>query len=218
MAVESSFFADEHQLAAARFVRRQGRSQKMWKRLFTPWKIARRSWPFNDTNPLERYTFSFVAEPLHEFFETSAMSNGCSNANEWLTMSWWCSPCLHLVEKIRVHLQLPVHVEGVDVEQLVQRHLALLGAQDARVRVHRADLLADAAELRLVHEIGLVQQDEVGHRDLVGRDLGLVQLLENLFGVHHRDDGVELHETLQRRDVHERLRDRARIGDARSSR
>ena len=63
----------------------------------------------------------------------------------------------HLVQEIRVHGQLPVHVERVDVQQLVQRHFALRGPQDARVRVERPDLLADAAQRRLVHQVCLVE-------------------------------------------------------------
>ena len=81
--------------------------------------------------------------------------------------------------------------------------------------IQGAYLLADPAQLRFVDEIGLVEQYEVRHGDLIGRHFGLLELLEDLLGVHHGDDGVELHEALQRGNVDERLRHRTGIGDAR---
>src|SRR5262249_38277929 len=77
-----------------------------------------------------------------------------------------------------------------------------------------ADALHHLLEVVFVDEIGLVQQHGVGERDLHTGHLGFLHLAEDLFGVDHRDDAVELHELLQRGNIDEGLRDGAGIGDA----
>ena len=205
--------ADEHQLAAARLRPGPGAVPEDVEAVVDAVENGPPILALQRHEPLGTINFLLVAEPLHEFLETLDVERLLERermAGDVVMMP----PFLHLVEEIRVGCHLAVHVEGVDVQQFIQRHLALTRAQDARVRVQRADFLADPAELRLVHEVGLVEQHEVGHRDLVGGDFRFRHLLEDLLGVDHGDDRVELHEALQRRDVDERLRHRAGIGDA----
>jgi hypothetical protein len=63
-------------------------------------------------------------------------------------------------------------------------------------------------------EVGFVEQEEIGHRDLLARGFGFLHLLLDLLGIDHGDDRVDAHELLKLRDVQEGLRDRAGIGDA----
>ena len=73
----------------------------------------------------------------------------------------------------------------------------------------------DALERRLVHEVGLVEQHEVGEGHLLGRLVELVDVLLEVFGVHHRHDGVERELVLELIVEEEGLRHRTRIGHAR---
>ena len=61
-----------------------------------------------------------------------------------------------------------------------------------------------------VDEIGLVEQHQVREGHLLGRLVELVDVLLEMFGVHHRDDGVELELVLELVVEEEGLRHRAR--------
>ena len=67
---------------------------------------------------------------------------------------------------------------------------------------------------RGIDEVGLVEQEKIGHGDLLARGLGLLHLLLDLLGIDHRDDRIEPHELLELRDIEEGLRDGPGIGDA----
>ena len=124
-------------------------------------------------------------------------------------------PRVQFVEKLRIDRELLIHVEGVHVEQLLEVHFRVVRAKHLRVRIQLSRLGFNAREVRLVHEVGLVEQEEIGHRDLLARRLGVGHLLFDLLHVHDGDDRVHPHELLERRDVQKRLRHRPRIGDAR---
>src|SRR5688572_14717676 len=119
------------------------------------------------------------------------------------------------LEESLVHGERALQIEGADIEDLVDRRIRVFRTQDPRRAVDAADAPLDALERGRVDEIRLVEQHEVGERDLLG---GLVQLVDVLFEmlrVDHRHDGVELELILEIVVEEERLRDRARIGHAR---
>ena len=84
-----------------------------------------------------------------------------------------------------------------------------------RRAVDAADAALDALERGGVDQVGLVEQHQVGEGHLLGRLVELVDVLLEMFRVHHRDDGVERELVLQLVVEEERLRHRARIGHAR---
>ena len=55
----------------------------------------------------------------------------------------------------------------------------------------RTDRRLDAGELVLVHEVGLVENDGIGEGDLVLGLRRVLQALQHVARVDHRDDGVE---------------------------
>ena len=46
-------------------------------------------------------------------------------------------------------------------------------------------------ECSSLHEVGLVEQEKIGHGDLLARGLGLLHLLLDLLGIDHGDDRVQ---------------------------
>ena len=109
-------------------------------------------------------------------------------------------PRVEFVEELRIGGELSVEVEGVHVEQLLEVHLRLVGAEDLRVRIELARLLFDAVEVRLIDEIGFVEQKEIGHGDLLAGGLGLLHLFLDLLGIDDGDDRVEPDELLKLRE------------------
>ena len=75
--------------------------------------------------------------------------------------------------------------------------------------------LLDALERRRVDQVGLVEQHQVGEGHLLGRLVELVDVLLEVLGVDHRDDGVELELVLELVVEEEGLRHRARVRHAR---
>mmetsp|Transcript_5293 Transcript_5293/g.15983 ORF Transcript_5293/g.15983 Transcript_5293/m.15983 type:complete len:264 (-) Transcript_5293:157-948(-) len=89
------------------------------------------------------------------------------------------------------------------VQDLLEVNLGVLRLHHRRKRVDRSDLLPHLAQLFLVHQIGLVQQNLVRKGDLLH---GLVhhalrhllpKVLQDVSSVHHRHDGVHLRVLLE---------------------
>ena len=89
------------------------------------------------------------------------------------------------------------------VQDLLEVHLGVLRLHHRRKRVDRSDLLPHLAQLFLVHQIGLVQQNLVRKGDLL---YGLVhhalrhllpKVLQDVSSVHHSHDGVHLRVLLE---------------------
>ena len=119
------------------------------------------------------------------------------------------------LQELRLDVEDAVEVEGVAAEHLVERDFGALGAMQPRVRIEPADARLQLGEFARRHQVGLVEQNDVGKGDLV---LGLGRVLEPVLqplGVgdgHHRIEfglGADLL-------VHEEgLRHRRRVGQAR---
>src|SRR5581483_8474393 len=85
-----------------------------------------------------------------------------------------------------------VEVEGIAAEHLVDGDLRALRAVQLGIRIDAADARLELAQFLRAHQVGLVDEDDVGKGDLV---LGLRCVLEAVlqpFCVGDSDDGVEL--------------------------
>ena len=119
------------------------------------------------------------------------------------------------LEEFRLDLEDAVEIEGAALQHVRQRHLAALGAVQLGIGVDGADPRLDFGEFGLGDEIGLVEHDDVGERDLV---LGFGRVLQPVaqpFGVGHRHHRVEPGVLLHVLVDEEGLRHRRRIGEAR---
>ena len=119
------------------------------------------------------------------------------------------------VEEFRLDLQDAIQIERAALQHVRQRDLAALGAVQFCVRVDAADAGLDFGQLGLGDEVGLVQHDDVGERDLV---LGFGRILETVaqpFGVGHRHDRIEPGVLLHVLVDEEGLRHRGRVRQSR---
>src|SRR5262245_11827098 len=118
-----------------------------------------------------------------------------------------------VAQKLRLDLQDAVEIEGVAPEHLRQRNAAALGSMQLGVGIDAADARLHLAELVGRHQVGLVDENDVGEGDLV---LGLGRILEPIlqpFGIGHCHDGVELGLAADVLVHEERLRHRRGIGE-----
>src|SRR5262245_4179216 len=118
-----------------------------------------------------------------------------------------------VAQELGFDFQDAVEIEGVAPEHLRQRNAAALGSVQLGVGIDAADARLHLAELVGRHQVGLVDEDDVGESDLV---LGLGCVLEPIlqpFGVGHRHDGVELGLAADVLVHEERLRHRRGIGE-----
>src|SRR5215831_8759191 len=120
-----------------------------------------------------------------------------------------------VAEKFRLDLQDAVEIEGVAPEHLRQRDLATLGLVQLRIRVDAANARLHLAEFVGRGQVGLVEQDDVGERDLVLRLGRVFQTLGEPSGVGDGDHRVELGFAADIVVHEERLRHRGRIREAR---
>ena len=97
---------------------------------------------------------------------------------------------------------------------LVDGYVGILRAMDFRRAVDAADAAFDALQRRRVHQVRLVEQHQVGEGHLLGRFVQLFDVLLEVPGVHHGDDGVECELVLELVVEEEGLRHRARVGHA----
>ena len=100
-------------------------------------------------------------------------------------------------EKFRLDLEDAIEVERAALQHVRQRDLATLGAMQFGVRIDAANARLDLGKLGLGDEIGLVEHDDVGERDLV---LGFRRILEPVaqpfrvgYGHHHDHDHGHSH-------------------------
>src|SRR4051812_10419670 len=117
------------------------------------------------------------------------------------------------LQELGLDLQDAVEVERVAAEDLGQRDPATLGPVHLGIRVDPADSRLHLAQFIGRDQIGLVEQDDVGERDLV---LGLRRILEPLqqpFGIGDRHHGVKLGLAADVLVHEEGLRDRGGIGE-----
>jgi hypothetical protein len=77
----------------------------------------------------------------------------------------------------------PIRLEQPDAEQERERDPALRRAQDARLRLERADRLLERSQPLVVDEIALVEQNDVAVTELVARSLALEAVEAEVGGI-----------------------------------
>src|SRR5262245_9811800 len=97
-----------------------------------------------------------------------------------------------VAEEFRLDLHDAVEIEGVTPQHLRQGDLTALGLVQPGVGVDAADARLHLAERVGLDQVGLVEQDDVGERDLVLRLRRVLEALLQPFGVSDRDHRVEL--------------------------
>mmetsp|Transcript_23637 Transcript_23637/g.53847 ORF Transcript_23637/g.53847 Transcript_23637/m.53847 type:complete len:250 (-) Transcript_23637:12-761(-) len=123
-------------------------------------------------------------------------------------------------QKLRIKLQHTIQIEGLQVQQVLRVHLAVLTLKDFCSLVHRFDSGLNFRKLLRFNQICLVQQHTVCEGHLFDRfvfdtlGLLLVQMLHDVFGVHHCDNAVKLVHALNVLIHEEGLCNRSRIGKA----
>src|SRR6185369_15240164 len=118
------------------------------------------------------------------------------------------------LQEVGVDVELGVEVEALEVEDVLERHLAEVDLGLRRARIHVLDAVDQRRDRLVVDEVGLADEDLVGEADLAARFLAAVELLVAVLGVDQRQDRVE-QVGLGDLVVHEeRLRDRAGVGQA----
>src|SRR5215510_3301858 len=97
-----------------------------------------------------------------------------------------------VAEEFRLDLHDAVEIEGVAPQHLRQGDLAALSLVQPGVGVDAADARLHLAERVGLDQVGLVEQDDVGERDLVLRLRRVLEAVLQPFGVGDRDHRVEL--------------------------
>ena len=119
-----------------------------------------------------------------------------------------------LLQEIAIERELVIQVEGVEMDDLIDRQVRLLGMQDLGHRVHGAHLTLQLDQFVGRHQIGLVEHDAVGEGDLLLGLGGVMEVQGDVLGVDEGDDAVEAEALLDLVVAEEGLRDGARIGEA----
>ncbi len=120
-----------------------------------------------------------------------------------------------MIEEMRIVFQRALEIEGALIEHAGEIDAGAAGLVDAGRRVDGADDILDLRQFFRRHEVGLVDQHDVGKGDLV---FGLAAVLEaqrQVLGVDEGDHGVELGLGAHVVVHEEGLGDRHRIGKAR---
>ena len=119
-----------------------------------------------------------------------------------------------VLQKIRINIELGVQVEAVEIEHVLDRHLAEMHHALRRARVHVAQAVLERLQFLGIHQIGLADENTVGKTHLAARFLALIELGGGVFGVHQGQNRVQ-QIGLGHLVVHEKgLRHRAGIGQA----
>ena len=118
-------------------------------------------------------------------------------------------------EEIGFQLGDAVQIESAAAENRIQAHIGALGAMDRRHRIKPVQMRLDGAQFLLAHEVGLVEHDLVGKRDLLQRLAAVGEPHLDVPGVHHGGDRIERGLGSQIPVDEEGLRHGAGIGKAR---
>src|SRR5689334_12608267 len=97
-----------------------------------------------------------------------------------------------LGEEARLDLEDTIEAESVSPQHLGEFKAAALRPVDRRVRVELADAAFDCGQAALVNEIDLVEENDVGKRELLLGFRGPIDLFEKMFGIRDGDDGIKL--------------------------
>jgi hypothetical protein len=96
------------------------------------------------------------------------------------------------VEEVRLQLGDPFQVEAVLAQDGAQRDVRALGAVDRGQRVDALDAGLDVTQVVFRDQVGLVQHDLVGEGDLLDGLAAVGQSQQDVLGVDHGGDRIEL--------------------------
>mmetsp|Transcript_64808 Transcript_64808/g.180383 ORF Transcript_64808/g.180383 Transcript_64808/m.180383 type:complete len:400 (+) Transcript_64808:396-1595(+) len=127
---------------------------------------------------------------------------------------------LVVAEELGVHLEHPVEGEATDTQHLADLHARHLRRQDGRETIDLPDFSLDFVERLRIDQVCLVQNDAVREGKLLHRlvldtlRFLLVQMLQQVPGVHDGDDAVEEHAGLDEVVGEKGLCDRRRVRES----
>ena len=119
------------------------------------------------------------------------------------------------IEEFRLDFEDAIQIERAALQHVRQRHLAALGAVQLCIGIDTANAGLDLGKLRLGDQVGLVEHDDVGKRDLVFRFGGVLETVAQPLCIGHRHDSVEAGVLLHVFVDEEGLRHGSRIGQSR---
>ena len=80
------------------------------------------------------------------------------------------------------------------IEQQFKRHIGVGCFDDACLGDDLPDEMPRRLKLHLIHQIDFIEDDDIGHADLMdGQHLMALVEAQDLFGIDHGQDAVELH-------------------------
>ena len=118
-------------------------------------------------------------------------------------------------KKRRIDIQNVVHVKAVDVDHLIDGHIAHVGHFDGGAGVDRNQPLLERGEFFRAHQIGLGNENAVGKSDLIKSHLFLGDRFVGMLGVNKRHHAVKAEKGRDRIIHKEGLADGAGIGHTR---
>jgi len=117
-------------------------------------------------------------------------------------------------EKLGLQFQDAVEVEAVYIQHLVQGNRGIPATVDLGQTVHRMDPGLQLVQLGRGDEVGLVQQDHIGERDLLLNLAAVVEMLFHMLGIDQRNHCVDFQHRLHFLVHEERLDHGTGIGQA----
>ena len=117
-------------------------------------------------------------------------------------------------EKVRLQLQDTIEIESLALQHSVERHIRFHATMQRRIGVNAPDARLDLRQFFFCHQIGLVQNDDVGESDLRFRFGRVFQTVAQPFGVSERHHRIKLRRIFDVGVDKEGLRHRRRIGEA----
>src|SRR6476620_2187487 len=96
------------------------------------------------------------------------------------------------VEERRLNLENTIEIEGIAAEDFADVDLGAFGAMQPRVRIEPADPRLEFDQFVRRHQVGLVDQDDIGEGDLVLCFRCVLETIRQPLGVCDRYDRVQL--------------------------
>jgi hypothetical protein len=124
------------------------------------------------------------------------------------------------IEELGFKIEDTFEVKGSNVEKFLGTDDSLLAAEDGSIEIERLDALLDGHQLVFRGQIRLVQNNLIGKDDLfhglILHSFGLlvVETVDDVLGIHHGNDGIEVVHFLNVIVDEKGLDDGSRIGQA----
>ncbi len=117
-------------------------------------------------------------------------------------------------EEVAVERELVIQVEGMEVDDLIDRQIGLGGPENLRDPVDAANPGFEGIHIGTADQIGLVQQDSIGKSDLFLGLRGVIEVEVKMFGIDDGDNSIEAKALFHFGIAEKGLGDGTRIGEA----